>query len=164
MTTYYAENYTASRITSPSSKYPPGENGGVVRVLIDVDILNDGNGAGLNANDEIIVGYLPKDAKVIDARVSINKSLGATGIFSLGHKASSEIVDGAAADLAEDPDAFIDAIDGGGQAAFARPHAGAAGMGLRFAEDTQVFLKCTEVMDDSVTDADIEVVIYYVVN
>lgn len=162
MATFYGDNVNGSRQTTPHDKYPPGEKGGMARLLIDKKTLVDAAGtAGLDANDEILLGYLPKGAKVVWAVAKIDKSLGATGIFSLGFKATKD-EDGNT--LAEDADAFIDSIDGGGQAVMATPQAGAAGVFRRFGAETRVFLKCTEVMDDSVLDAVIDVAVWYVVN
>ena len=114
--------------------------------------------AALDANDEINLGYLPKNAHVVDAFVKIDKSLGATGIFSLGHRATKDIDE---ATLAEDPDAFVQSADGGGQAVLARADLNSVGL-REFGDETQVFLTCTEVMDDSVLDAILEVYLFYV--
>lgn len=161
MASYNSINYQLTQ-NSPSEKIPPGESAGRVRVLRDSFVLTDGASAGLNVNDEILFSKLPKNARVLDATLKIDKSLGVTGIFTLGFKASLD-EDGAA--LAEDDNAFILSADGGGQAVHAKPAAGAAGIDRKFgAQETQVFAKCTEVMDDSVVDAVMTAIIFYVVD
>lgn len=166
MATFNADNYAASRVTKPSTKYSTGEQGGKIRTLVDRKTLVDAAGtAGLDSGDEITMGYLEDGSKVLDAYVRINKSLGATGIFDLGHRAYT---DGDGNTVSEDQDAFVKSADGGGQAAVQR--AGAdnanAGLGKRFSiqngGQVQVFAKCTEVMDDTVLDAVLEAVIFYV--
>lgn len=135
----------------PSQKIPMGELNGKIRVMYDSYVF-PADVFALNA--EIDLGKLPAGARVIEALVK-SVSLGTTGIFSLGHRANSE--------LAEDADAFIAAADAGGQAAKALMPAGAAGLLIKFASETQVYLKCTEATDSALNDK-IEVLIQYVVD
>ena len=104
--------------------------------------------------DRILGPFIPASSLVTDAKVRISKSLGVTGIFDLGFLANG--VD------AEDTDAFVVGADGGGQAALTRAGASSAGIYKRFTKDTQLVLICTEVLDGSVLDADIEFEVEYV--
>lgn len=161
MADYNGVNYQLGQ-NSPSEKTSPGEIGGKVKCLRETFVLTDGASAGLNVNDEIHGPKLPKHARVIDASCIISKSLGATGIFTVGFKAS---LDEDGATLAEDPNAFILSADGGGQAVLAKPAAGAAGIDRKFgAQETQVFAICTEVMDDAVIDAEMTMLVFYVLD
>lgn len=163
MAEYNGINYQLTQ-NSPSEKLPVGELAGRVRCLRESFVIVDTAGtAGLNANDEILGPKLPKNARVVDATCIIDKSIGTTvGIFTVGFKASLD-EDGAA--LAEDPNAFILDANAGGQAVFAKPTAGAAGMDRKFgAQETQIFATCTETMDDSVLDGVLTMLIYYVLD
>lgn len=161
MTTYYMNNYTGAEITVPEVKYPKGEMTGKKRVLIDRKTLVTAAGtAGLDATDVIYGPKLPADSIVTNVSVHINKSLGATGIFSVGwaanHDINGDVVD------ALDADGFISAVDAGGQAALTSMTAGQPGVFKRFAEETQILITCTEVMDDNVLDGVLTLVVEYV--
>lgn len=150
MATYNAENYEKGYVTKPSEKIEKGEVAGRKRLLFDVRVLD----FAAAVNDEILCGFIPASSMVTDAKIKINKSLGATGIFQAGYKANG--VD------AEDDSAFVAGADAGGQAVLQRAGAANAGIFKRFSEETQVFLKCTEVMDGTVLDGVIQVEIEYV--
>lgn len=138
MAQYNGDN--AAKIASkPSEKIEKGELYGKKRTVIEHKTLS----VALAVNDEVLGPSIPADSIVTDAKVYVSKSLGATGIFSLGHKSNGV----EAADL----DAFVTAADAGGQAVLAR--ANGAGVFKRLSEDTQIVLVCTEVMDGTVLDA-----------
>jgi len=145
-----ADNYTLARINKPAEKVEMGQIAGKKRLVIDFYTL----GYAAQVGDEILGLDIPADSIVTAAKVKIDKSLGATGIFSLGHKANS--VD------AEDPNAFVLAANGGGQAALQYAEAATVGIHKKFAEATQIFLTCTEVMDGNVLDGVISFEIEYV--
>ena len=144
------DNYEKQYITKPSEKIEKGEVAGRKRLLLEHKILT----SALAVNDEILCLSIPASSIVVDAKVFIEKSLGATGIFSVGHKANA--VDAA------DATAFVDGADAGGQAVLKRAGAANAGIMKRFSKETQVFVTCTEIMDGSVLDATIYVEVEYV--
>ena len=150
MAIYNADNYTLARVNKPAEKVEMGQIAGKKRLLIDFKTLD----AALAVNDEILGMFIPKDSIVTGAKVKISKSLGTTGIFSLGFKANG--VD------AVDANAFVLAADGGGTAALQYAEAGAVGIHKKFSAETQVFLTCTEVMDGTVLDGVISLEIEYV--
>ena len=143
----------------PAEKAKPGQINGRVKSLSEKYTMI----AALAVNDEILGPKLPGGARVIDATITIDKSLGATGILDLGHKASEDL-DGNT--LAEDQNAFINQADGGGQAVFQRMGSSAsnieAGYNQEFGTEAQVYAKCTEL--SVVTDAVIEFHILYVID
>lgn len=141
MANYNGENYAKVFATKPAEKIAKGEFAGKKRVIIERKVLD----VALQVNDQVLGPYIPADSIVTGAKVHINKSLGATGIFSLGFLGNG--VD--AADL----DAFAVAADAGGQAALVSSVASSAGLYKRLTKDTQIVLVCTEVMDGSVLDA-----------
>jgi hypothetical protein len=141
MASYNGDNYQKAFVTKPSEKIEKGEFAGKKRIVIEHKVLD----VALAVNDEILGPFIPADSIVTGAKVKINKSLGATGIFSLGYKANGVDV----ADL----DAFIVSADAGGQAVLANPISTSAGIYKRFTKDTQIVLVCTEVMAGSVLDA-----------
>lgn len=151
------DNYTGVYRTTPQSLPAKGEEKGIKKVLVDRFTLTDGAAAGLDVDDIIYGPILPADVLVLNVKAGIDKSVGATGIFSIGHAASSDGTTHAA-----DADAFIVTIDAGGQAAYEECPAGAAGLFGRFTEEVQITATCTEVMDDSVVDAVLTVAVEYV--
>jgi len=150
MATLNGDNYALQYIDKPSQKIEKGEVAGRKRLVLEHRVLD----VVIAANDEILGLNIPANSIVVDAKISISKSLGVTGIFELGHKANST--------EAEDSDAFVVAADGGGQAVLKGPIAGAAGIYKRFEEDTQIFVKCTEVTDGAVLDGIITFEVEYV--
>ena len=97
---------------------------------------------------------IPPNSVVTDAKIYINKSLGATGIFDLGYLANG--VDSA------DTDAFVKGADAGGQAVVQRADVNSAGLFKRFTKETQIVLTPTENMDGSVLDGEIIMEVEYV--
>ncbi len=159
MTTYNADYYKGQFITQPSSKVRKGKWDGTVKLFYDKITLVDTTGLlGLNAADEIDLGFLPQNAHIVDAYVKIDKSLGATGIFQLGTRATKDIDE---ATLAEDPNSLINSANAGGQAVLQRVVHNSVGL-REYGAKTQLFLTCTEVMDDSVIDAVLEVYVLFV--
>jgi len=150
MATYNGVNYAKSYVTRPSEKIEKGEIAGRKRLVFEVKLLD----FAAQVADEILGPFLPANSLVTNATVKISKSLGATGIFSLGHSASG--VDAA------DADAFVTAADGGGQAAFEKAIATNVGIYKRYAEKVQLKLTCTEVMDGAVLDGSIYFEVEYV--
>lgn len=156
MAEYNAVNYTSQYVTKPSEKIPAGEFNGRVRCLRDqYTLVGESASVGLDNGDTILGPKIPAGARVIDAWVKIDKSLGATGIFDLGWAANG--VDSA------DADGFVNDADGGGQAAFQRAST-QAGMDKEFSVETQVVVTCVEVMDDSVVDAVLSFCIFYILD
>lgn len=141
MATYNGDNYQKGFVTKPSEKIEKGEYTGKSRVMIERKTLS----VALQVNDEVLGPLIPADSIILDAKVKIDKSLGATGIFNLGYKANG--VD--AADL----DGFVVGADAGGQAVLKRADVSSAAIFKRFTKDTQLVLVCSEVMDGSVLDA-----------
>lgn len=149
MANYNGENYAKVFATKPAEKISKGEYAGKKRIVIERRVLD----VALQVNDQILCPFIPADSIVTGAKVHINKSLGATGIFSLGFLANG--VD--AADL----DAFAVAIDAGGQAVLTKSIATSAGLYKRFTKDTQIVLVCTEVMDGTVLDGIVTIELEY---
>lgn len=150
MADFNGENYQAGFINKPSDKIIKGEVAGRKRIVLERRVLD----SVLAVNDEVLGIFIPASSIVTDAKIKIDKSLGATGIFEMGHKANG--VD------SEDSVAFVAAADAGGQAVLKRANELNAGMYKRFEKETQVFVKCTEIMDGSVLDAVITFEVEYV--
>lgn len=138
MATVNGENLA---LIEANKKLNGGEINGRVKVLVE---RYEFPAAVFAAGDRIQGPKLPADVRVLDAYVSA-PSLGATGIFTLGHEATTDN-DGNA--IAEDANAFVDNADFGGAAALVR--AGVAGKEASIGErlglnqETQTFLECTE--------------------
>jgi hypothetical protein len=150
MATFNGQNYQKQYVDKPSEKIEKGESAGRKRIQFDKYVLS----SALAVNDEILVGFLPANSLVTDAKIKIDKSLGATGIFELGHKAS--------ASDSEDSDAFVSGADAGGQAVLARASLANPGIHKRFNDEVALFVTCTEVMDGSVLDGVISIEVEYV--
>lgn len=150
MANYNGDNYKLQWVDKPSSKLPKGENAGRKRLLLEHYTA----ALALQVGDVILGPKIPASSIVTDAKIKINKSLGATGIFDLGYLANG--VDAA------DADAFVKSADAGGQAVLLRAVAGDAGIYKRFSKETQIALICTEVMDGAVLDGVIEFEVEYV--
>lgn len=155
MTQYYGNNFDAAYNDVPEVKYPPGEQSGEKKVIIERKTLS----VALQVNDIVSVGKLPKNSFVTGAKIYISKSLGATGIFDLGHVAS---VDEDGAVIAANNDGFVKSADAGGQAVLKSPDQSCNALYKRFGQETEVQLICTEVMDGSVLDAELVVEVEYV--
>lgn len=143
-------NYAKQFVTKPSEKIEKGEQAGKKRVLIERFVLN----YAVQVGDTILGPKLPAYAIVTGAKLHINKSLGVTGIFKAGHLANG--IDAA------DSGAFVASADAGGQAALGKESAGLSGLNKTFQAETQLVIECTEVMDGSVLDGQIELVVEYI--
>ena len=150
MTIKFGDNYTKQYLNRPSEKIEKGEVAGRKRLVFEVETLD----FAWQVADTLEGPFLPANSLVLDAKIKIDKSLGATGIFDLGHKASS--VD------ALDANAFVSDADGGGQAALQKAAAANVGIFKRFAEKVQLLVTCTEVMDGAVVDGKLYFEVEYV--
>jgi hypothetical protein len=150
--TVYGVNYTKAFVNVPSRPVEQGESGGKVKCLFDSYTLPAGV---IDVGDVVKLGglKLPQGARVVDATIAC-ASLGTTGILKLGYEANG-------VDVADD-DAFIASADAGGQAVFAKPAAGAAGMFKRFTAETQVVLGCSEISTNN--NVEIKVAVFYVLD
>lgn len=155
MTARKGNNYTGAYVTNPAVKYPPGEYSGEKKVLIERYTL----AAAQQVNDTIAIGKLPPGSFITGAKVYINKSLGATGIFDLGHSASE---DESGVVVAANADGIVKSADAGGQAVLKLPDQSCNALFQRFGLETEIVLICTEVMDGSVLDAVLTVEVEYV--
>jgi len=136
-------------------KVSGGEINGRVKVLHETYTFL----AEAAISDVIELPNLPIGAKVLDAYVS-GPSLGATGIFTLGNRAT---VDADKNVIAADPDSYVASVDLGGAAALVRAGVAGkeAGLLVRYGEqETQPVLTCTEVTTTA-TGKTIEVVIEF---
>lgn len=150
MATLLGVNYTKQFDNVPSEKIPAGEQFGDVHVAYDKYTME----AALADGDIIKMMKLPAGAKVIDAIIKTDKSLGATGILDFGWAANG--VDAA------DQNGLINQADGGGQALATHATPGAPGLMKTFSVETQLQAQCTEL--SVATDAVIEVIVMYVIN
>ena len=126
------DNYTIME-TSGSPKLDMGEfNGAVKHIHESYTIL-----AALESGDTILGPILPAGARVIDATLKVDATLGSAGIIELGHLVSDD------ATIAADADAFADA-DAGGQAVLGKPTLANPGILQKFAVPVQTLITCTE--------------------
>lgn len=144
-----AVNYEKAYVNKPFELIRKGEKAGRKRLLFDSYVLASALGVG----DEIFSIFIPDGSVITDAKIKIDKSLGATGIFELGTKANE--LD------AEDSNSLVSAADAGGQAVLKRADLSNVGIHKRYESQTQVFLTCTEIMDGSVLDAVITLEVEY---
>lgn len=156
MSILHAENFKGQYIDRPSQKTKKGETAGRRRSLVDRITVP----ADIALDDEILVGVLPANCTVLDAKIFINKSLGADGIFEMGHRAST--LEESGDTLAENSNGFVSAADAGGQAVLKRADQTNTAIGVRLGSETEVFVKCTEKPDESVDDAVLFIDIEYV--
>ena len=164
---YKGDNYTGQYVTVPNVKWPKGEIAGKMRTAIERKTLVDAAGtAAMDSGDTILGPIIPANSIIVDAYYRINKSLGATGIIDLGHEATTLESDGSA--IALDQDGLVLGVngggagDGGGQAFLSRCKAEATILNKRLGSDCQIYATFTEVMDNSVLDAVLEIVVIYV--
>ena len=122
---------------SPKQKIENGEVFGSVHMLREEYDLDD-LGVVLALNDTIDGPSLPAGARVIDAGVKIDGSLGTGGILDFGNLASSE------GNEAADQDSFVQQADAGGAAVLAKMAIGSAALDKKFSESVQTQLKVTE--------------------
>ncbi len=79
------DNYQLAYVNKPAEKVQMGQVAGKKRLVIDFKTLD----YAYQVADEILGLNIPANSIVTAAKIKISKSLGATGIFSLGHKANS---------------------------------------------------------------------------
>ena len=156
MSTFYTDNFKAARIDRPSDKYHKGELGGKLRCLIGTIVVP----ADLALNDVIEIGDIPANSRVVGGQILINKSLGVTGILSIGHGSSVEEESGAA--IALDNLGVTAVADAGGQAAYAQNGAAQSIITKRIGEPLRVFAHCSEGVDGNVDDAVATFMVFYV--
>ena len=156
MAQLYTDNFQKQWVDKPAQPFNKGEVAGRERILAGRITLP----AATAVNDLINIGYIPANSIITDAYIFIPKSLGATGIFELGHGASPNEADGSA--LAADSNGLVSAADAGGQAVLKRADLNSVSLGKRLGSETIIQAKCTEVMDGTVADAEALFVIKYV--
>jgi hypothetical protein len=127
------DNY-ALGLASPKAKIENGAVFGKIHNLRESYTIS----AALADGDLILGPLLPKGAVVMDAKLHIDATLGTGGILTLGHLVGDGAVE------AEDLDAFVPAVDGGGQAALGRMAASSIGLYKQFSEAVRVVADCTE--------------------
>lgn len=160
MATLYTDNYQKQWVDKPNKPFNKGEVAGRARVL--VGRLSGQTLADINSGDEVLIGFIPANSVILDAYIKIDKSLGATGILTLGHGATTnEDFDGSEVAIAADDDGLVGAADGGGQAALTRVGISSAIIGQRLGSETLIKAVCTEDADGTVTDAEALFVIVY---
>lgn len=137
MAIFKMDNYTEFNVND--GKVGPGmQNAGESIVFDEYTLL-----AELAVNDELLLPEIPEGAVLLNAKVKIPATLGASGILDMGLKAHVDR-DGNA--VAEDQDSLIQQADGGGQAVLDESGIGAVGIGTKIGlGGAQPFLKCTEV-------------------
>jgi len=146
-------NY-AKEIAKPQLKIENGEVYGQVHYLREEYSLA---GAVLAISDTISGPMLPAGARVIDAAVKIDGSLGTGGILDLGYQASAD-----GGEVA-DPNGFIVGADGGGAAVLAKAAIGSAALDKKFSEPVRTELVVTEASSVT-TGVTISYWIAYVIN
>jgi len=156
MTAYNGDNYAKQYVTKPSEKIEKGEIAGRKRLLFEKHTAS--LAGGLQVGDVIKGPFIPAGSLVTDAKIRIDKSLGATGIFDLGYLASTD----SAVTHAADADAFVKSADAGGQAVLQRSVLTDVGIYKRFSKQVQMALTVTEVMDGNVLDGIIYMEVEYV--
>jgi len=114
-------------------------------------------GVVLANGDEILGPFIPEGAKIVDAAIKIDTSMGASGILDMGLKA---FTNKAGTALVEDQNALVNQADAGGQAVFKRSLAGDVGIGQQVGlGGAQIFAKCTEA--STTTNNIIEMFVFY---
>ncbi len=153
MATVYAVNHTKAYVDEPASKLDVRENHGRVRRHYDSYTLLGEASIG----DFIEFGKLPKDAKVIDARV-IGPSDGTTGQLDVGWKSNGT-------DAADQDGLFAGAteVDTGAGAVDSKMLATAAGYNKAFAAETTLIGEYVEATTASTGDV-IQLEVFYVVD
>lgn len=155
MAEFYTSNYKAARIDRPNDKFKKGETGGKERLLIG-DIVVP---ADLANNDVIKIGTIPANSRIVGGKLLINKSLGVTGILSIGHEAFK---DEEGNEVALNNTGVTAVADGGGQAAYATNGAAQTVIQKRCAEGIEIYAHCSEAVNGTVDDALATFIIEYV--
>lgn len=132
------DNYDGFYNQEPRQAMPKGDAAGEIKVLRDEIAIP----ALISATSTIDFGFIPEGSRIVDAKLIIPATLGATGIFTMGFDAHVD-QDGSA--VVADPNALILSADAGGQAVFARMIAAAAGYGVKIGSGgAQINVTCTE--------------------
>jgi hypothetical protein len=134
-------NY-AIEIAVPEQKVDPVSARGKSTIITErysIDgVVTDG--------DEIEGPLLPEGARIVEAKMVVNGSLGSGGKFKLGYRAGVDIDDAA---VAEDDDALVSEVDAGGAAAQASMGASSAGLNKVVGKGgLRTFATCFETTDD----------------
>lgn len=144
----------ALEISSPKQKIENGEVFGSIHFLREEYDLS---GAVLAVNDTISGPTLPAGARVINASVKIDGSLGTGGILDFGHLGSSN-----GGEIA-DPDAFVQQADAGGAPSLSKMSIGSQALDKKFSESVRTQLTVTEASSVS-TGVKISCWIEYILN
>lgn len=159
MAEFYTDNYQKQYIDKPAQPFNKGEVAGRNRILMGRVTVP----AKIAANDTILVGFIPANSVIVDAKVIISKSLGVTGILELGHGASStEALEGSGSAISADSNGLVSAADAGGQSALKRADNTNPILGQRLGAETAIYATCTEAADGTVADAVAYFIVEYV--
>lgn len=138
---------------APKSKMNPGEQFGSMHVLREELTISQAY-----ANGDIILGpSLPANARVHDAQIKVDGSLGASGILDLGHAASED------GSVAASQAAFVTNADAGGAAVLKKPIVANEGIDKSFSEKVQTQLQFTEA-STAIAGVKISYAIFYTIN
>jgi hypothetical protein len=152
MANFYTTNYQKAYVDVPSDKFERGELAGKKRIIFGTIVVP----TTLAVSDKIYVGKLPAGARITNAKIYINKDLGASGIVSLGLGVHGTEV--------ADADALVTACDGGEGPALNAAAAGQAGLYKKLSYETEVYATCTEAVDGAVSDASAFFEVEYVID
>lgn len=136
-----------------AQKIPMGEFIGRERVLYVEAVIGQ---AVADVADTVSFCKLPKGARVTGWKI-LSPSLGSTGIFDLGHKASAD------GSIVADTDAFGTGLDAGGQAVLGQPTASDAGLFKKFDQEVDVIATFTEATT-AATSPVIKLMLHYVID
>ena len=147
------KNYAKS-VAFPIEKSDPNEVDARVKSIHETYTM----AAVLANGDEILGPKLPEGAKIIDAMVVIDKSMGAGGILDMGLK---EYTDLQGVLIVEDQNSLVNQADAGGQAVVKRADVTSlVGLGKDIGKGgAQLFAKCTEA--STTTDNVIDLYVSY---
>ena len=159
MAEFYTDNYQKQYIDKPAQPFNKGEVAGRNRILMGRVTVSD----ALTVSDTILVGFIPANSVIVDAKIIVSKSLGATGILELGHGASStEALEGQSSAISADSNGLVSAADAGGQAVLKRADNTNPILGKRLGAETAIYATCTEAVDGTVVDAVAYFIVEYV--
>jgi hypothetical protein len=147
-------NHTLAYSDEPSQKVDANQAGGVRRAHYDSYTFS----AVLGIGDTILMGKIPKGARVVDARLTHPVDTGAIGIVKVGWAA------GANGDEAADDNGLFAAAEGdfGAAALDSKMLSTAAGYQKTFAEEVNIVIECTEASTGDAVAMELEV--EYVIN
>jgi hypothetical protein len=147
MATFYSSNFQNARISRPNDKFKAGELTGKSRYLVGRLTVP----AALSIGDTIELGDIPANSRIVSAKILINKSLGATGIISIGHGAT---VDENGNTVALANAGVCAAADAGGQAALSVSGVAQVIILNKLAQATRVYGYVSEATNGTVSDAE----------